>query len=99
MLFIPSLLGKSKYLSQSLMRISIVPYAYIRYGDSLSSGWRNIMDVVMRLHKLGLLPAAVAALEGEDPQEAAARLPRLTAPRNMASTPSFISRAFSRYTV
>jgi brefeldin A-resistance guanine nucleotide exchange factor 1 len=67
-----------------------------RYGDSLSSGWRNIMDLVMRLHRLGLLPVTVAALEGEDPQAAAARLPRLTAQRNMASTPSLLSRAFSR---
>ncbi len=67
-----------------------------RYGDSLSSGWRNIMDIVMRLHKLGLLPASVAALEGEDPAEAAARLPRLIAQRSMPSAPSFISRAFSR---
>ncbi|EIE18029.1 Sec7-domain-containing protein, partial [Coccomyxa subellipsoidea C-169] len=39
-----------------------------RYGDSLRSGWRNVMDIVLRLHSLGLLPASVAALEGEDAQ-------------------------------
>lgn len=39
-----------------------------RYGDSLRSGWRNVMDIVLRLHSLGLLPAPVAALEGEDAQ-------------------------------
>lgn len=67
-----------------------------RYGDSLRSGWRNVMDVVLRLHALGLLPASVAALEGEDAQAAAGRLPRPSAPRNASAAPSLLSRAFSR---
>ncbi|KAK9918480.1 hypothetical protein WJX75_004379 [Coccomyxa subellipsoidea] len=66
-----------------------------RYGDSLRSGWRNVMDVVLRLHALGLLPASVAALEGEDAQAAAERLPRPSAPRNASAAPSLLSRAFS----
>lgn len=30
-----------------------------RYGDWLRSGWRNVLDVVLRLHRLDLLPTAV----------------------------------------
>ena len=30
-----------------------------RYGDSVRSGWRNVIDCVVRLHRLGLLPADV----------------------------------------
>ena len=65
-----------------------------RYGDSVRSGWKTVMDVVMRLYRLGLLPATVAALEGEDSQAAAMRLPRLAASRSAA--PSLLSRAFLR---
>ena len=68
-----------------------------RYGDGLRSGWRSVMDVVVRLHKLGLLPASVAALEGEDAEAAAGRLPRAAAPRNSSAAPSLLSRAFSRH--
>ncbi|XP_075518460.1 ARF guanine-nucleotide exchange factor GNOM-like [Primulina tabacum] len=32
-----------------------------RYGDFIRSGWRNILDCILRLHKLGLLPARVAS--------------------------------------
>ncbi|KAK4741398.1 hypothetical protein SAY87_024986 [Trapa incisa] len=28
-----------------------------RYGDSIRTSWRNILDCILRLHKLGLLPA------------------------------------------
>ncbi|XP_050940282.1 ARF guanine-nucleotide exchange factor GNOM-like [Cucumis melo] len=31
-----------------------------RYGDFIRTGWRNILDCILRLHKLGLLPARVA---------------------------------------
>lgn len=67
-----------------------------RYGDSVRSGWKTVMDVVMRLYRLGLLPATVAALEGEDSQAAAMRLPRLAASRSAAAAPSLLSRAFLR---
>ncbi|KAF6152738.1 hypothetical protein GIB67_021398 [Kingdonia uniflora] len=30
------------------------------YGDYIRSGWRNILDCILRLHKLGLLPTCVA---------------------------------------
>ena len=32
-----------------------------RYGDSVRSGWRNVVDCVVRLHRLGLLPADVVS--------------------------------------
>ncbi|GAB2297173.1 hypothetical protein Dimus_031286 [Dionaea muscipula] len=32
-----------------------------RYGDHIRTGWRNILDCILRLHKLGLLPARVAS--------------------------------------
>lgn len=32
-----------------------------RYGDFIRTGWRNILDCILRLHKLGLLPARVAS--------------------------------------
>lgn len=31
------------------------------YGDYIRSGWRNILDCVLSLHKLGLLPAQLAS--------------------------------------
>lgn len=31
-----------------------------RYGDFIRTGWRNILDCILRLHKLGILPARVA---------------------------------------
>ena len=55
------------------------------------------MDVIMRLYRLGLLPATVAALEGEESQAAATRLPRLAASRSAAAAPSLLSRAFLRW--
>ena len=67
-----------------------------RYGDSVRVGWKTIMDVVMRLYRLGQLPASVAALEGEDSAAAAMRLPRLATSRSAAAAPSLLSRAFLR---
>ncbi|XP_015867457.3 ARF guanine-nucleotide exchange factor GNOM isoform X1 [Ziziphus jujuba] len=32
-----------------------------KYGDYIRTGWRNILDCTLRLHKLGLLPARVAS--------------------------------------
>lgn len=44
-----------------------------RYGDSLRSGWRDIVECVMRLHKLGLVPAVILAVDGEPPEVANSR--------------------------
>lgn len=32
-----------------------------RYGDSIRVSWRNVLDCILRLHKLGLLPAQMAS--------------------------------------
>lgn len=37
-----------------------------RYGDSIRSGWKNILDCVLSLHKLGLLPARLASDATDD---------------------------------
>lgn len=67
-----------------------------RYGDSLRSGWRDIMECVTRLHKLGLLPASILAVDGEAPEAAAARLPKPLAPTRASSSGSLFTRAFNR---
>jgi hypothetical protein len=70
--------------------------AYGRYGDCLRSGWRNIMDCVVRLHKLSLLPSAVLLTEAEDPEAAAQRIPRVSNTHRVGSSGSLLSRAISR---
>ncbi|KAH7554546.1 hypothetical protein JRO89_XS12G0233900 [Xanthoceras sorbifolium] len=37
-----------------------------RYGDHIHSGWKNILDCVLSLHKLGLLPAHLASDAADD---------------------------------
>ncbi|XP_058787530.1 ARF guanine-nucleotide exchange factor GNOM-like [Vicia villosa] len=32
-----------------------------KYGDYIRTGWRNILDCILRLHKLGLLPTQLAS--------------------------------------
>ncbi|KAL6974672.1 hypothetical protein U1Q18_028853 [Sarracenia purpurea var. burkii] len=36
------------------------------YGDFIRTGWRNILDCILKLHKLGLLPARVASDAADD---------------------------------
>ncbi|GMN41449.1 hypothetical protein TIFTF001_010659 [Ficus carica] len=38
------------------------------YGDYIRAGWRNIFDCILRLHKLGLLPACVASDAADEPE-------------------------------
>ncbi|XP_042481829.1 ARF guanine-nucleotide exchange factor GNOM [Macadamia integrifolia] len=42
-----------------------------KYGDYIRTGWRNILDCILRLHKLGLLPARVASDAADDLEVAA----------------------------
>ncbi|KAI3972306.1 hypothetical protein MKW92_000834 [Papaver armeniacum] len=37
-----------------------------KYGNYIRTGWRNILDCILRLHKLGLLPARVASDVADD---------------------------------
>uniref|UniRef100_A0A061R742 Arf guanine-nucleotide exchange factor gnom-like isoform x1 n=1 Tax=Tetraselmis sp. GSL018 TaxID=582737 RepID=A0A061R742_9CHLO len=46
-----------------------------RYGDCLRAGWRNIMDVIVRLHKLKVLPESVFFMEGEETEASLKRIP------------------------
>lgn len=65
-----------------------------RYGDLVRGGWRNVLECVMRLHRLELLPPGVIAADAEDPQQARARLPR---PASLKAKPgaSLFSRAIN----
>ncbi|CAI0391008.1 unnamed protein product [Linum tenue] len=47
-----------------------------RYGDYIRTGWRNILDCILRLHKLGLLPARVATDAAADESETSAAEPK-----------------------
>ncbi|KAL8136010.1 ARF guanine-nucleotide exchange factor GNOM-like isoform X1 [Apium graveolens] len=42
-----------------------------RYGDFIRAGWRNILDCILKLHKLGLLPARVASDAADDSEHTA----------------------------
>lgn len=77
------------------MSMEAIFYTANTYGDSLHSGWKNVMDIVMRLFKLGLLPAAAFALEGEDVEALRPRLPRYSPAKRSGSTGSLLSRAIS----
>ncbi|RDX67026.1 ARF guanine-nucleotide exchange factor GNOM, partial [Mucuna pruriens] len=37
-----------------------------RYGDYIRTGWRNILDCILKFHKLGLLPARMASDAAEE---------------------------------
>ncbi|MCO5593303.1 hypothetical protein L7F22_047311 [Adiantum nelumboides] len=37
-----------------------------KYGDFIRTSWRNILDCILRLHKLGLLPTRVMSDAGDD---------------------------------
>eukprot|EP01018_Ginkgo_biloba_P015043 Gb_26378 [translate_table: standard] len=38
-----------------------------KFGDYIRNGWRNILDCILRLHKLGLLPSRVASDAADNP--------------------------------
>ncbi|TVU07913.1 hypothetical protein EJB05_41290, partial [Eragrostis curvula] len=44
------------------------------YGDHIRSGWRNIVDCILRLHKIGLLPARLTGDTADD-QDSSDSLP------------------------
>ncbi|KAK1440800.1 hypothetical protein QVD17_06632 [Tagetes erecta] len=39
------------------------------YGDYIRSGWRNTVDCILKLHKLGLLPANLATDSADDVEQ------------------------------
>ncbi|XP_013613538.1 PREDICTED: ARF guanine-nucleotide exchange factor GNL1 [Brassica oleracea var. oleracea] len=40
-----------------------------KYGDYITSGWKNILECVLSLHKLQILPAHIASDAADDPEE------------------------------
>ncbi|KAI3972373.1 hypothetical protein MKW92_033061 [Papaver armeniacum] len=36
-----------------------------KYGDYIRSGWRNILDCILSLHRIGLLPSSLLSLDTE----------------------------------
>ncbi len=66
-----------------------------RHGDALREGWRHVLDLIVRLHALGLLPPEAIAADGEAPAEAAARLPAPPARGARGSQGSLFSRAIN----
>ncbi|GJM96114.1 hypothetical protein PR202_ga12925 [Eleusine coracana subsp. coracana] len=51
-----------------------------RYGDYIRTGWRNVLDCILRLHKLGLLPARVASDAADDSELSAETVQGKAAP-------------------
>ena len=68
---------------------------HCRYKDSVRSGWRNIMDFVVRLYRLSLLPIEVYLMEDENLDAARQRLPRPSSAKKPAST-NIVYRAISK---
>ncbi|DBA68573.1 TPA: hypothetical protein ACH3X2_013515 [Trebouxia sp. C0005] len=66
-----------------------------RYGDSLKSGWKNMMECIVRLYKLNMLPESILLMEAEDPESARRRIPRPSNKARNSSAGSMLSRAFS----
>ncbi|CAN6311936.1 unnamed protein product [Urochloa humidicola] len=45
------------------------------YGDHIRSGWRNIVDCILRLHKIGLLPGRLTGDTADDQESTSDLLP------------------------
>ncbi|CAN6300172.1 unnamed protein product [Urochloa humidicola] len=45
------------------------------YGDHIRSGWRNIVDCILRLHKIGLLPGRLTGDTTDDQESTSDSLP------------------------
>ncbi|KAK4371058.1 hypothetical protein RND71_010533 [Anisodus tanguticus] len=57
------------------------------YSDFIRTGWRNILDCILRLHKLGLLPARVASDAVDDSDLARALIWAAGRPQKGSSSP------------
>jgi brefeldin A-resistance guanine nucleotide exchange factor 1 len=70
------------------------------YGDMVHSGWRHVLDCIVRLHKADLLPPSVIAADGEGIEDARVRMPRPSAnnankSKGSSSGASLFSRAIN----
>ncbi|KAG4153565.1 hypothetical protein ERO13_D04G190951v2 [Gossypium hirsutum] len=68
-----------------------------RYGDYIRTGWRNILDCILRLHKLGLLPARVASDAADESELSAdpAHLQSIGTPRRSSGLMGRFSQLLS----
>ncbi|XP_073005575.1 ARF guanine-nucleotide exchange factor GNOM-like [Typha latifolia] len=57
-----------------------------RYGDFIRTGWRNILDCILRLHKLGLLPARVASDAADDSELPSETVQGKPAPNSLSTS-------------
>ncbi|KAL6893622.1 hypothetical protein ACP4OV_007720 [Aristida adscensionis] len=65
---------KARFATETLFTIAN------RYGDYIRTGWRNVLDCILRLHKLGLLPARVASDAADDSELSAETVQGKAAP-------------------
>ena len=66
-----------------------------RHGDTLRTGWKQLLQIVMHIFQLDLLPPDVLILEVDE--QAKDRLPRPFARQLQASGSSLWTRALSRH--
>jgi brefeldin A-resistance guanine nucleotide exchange factor 1 len=51
------------------------------YGDHIRSGWRNIIDLILRLHRIGLLPGRLTGDTTDDQESSSDSFPgKITSP-------------------
>jgi brefeldin A-resistance guanine nucleotide exchange factor 1 len=69
-----------------------------RYGDYIRTGWRNILDCILRLHKLGLLPTYLASDAVDESEPSKLKSNSLSSTRLQSiSTPKRSSGLLSRF--
>ncbi|KAG9153927.1 hypothetical protein Leryth_025748 [Lithospermum erythrorhizon] len=66
-----------------------------RYGDHIRSGWKNILDCILSMHKLGLLPARLASDAANDLDSSSDQDPGKPA-SSSSTTTRLLSAAHSR---
>lgn len=76
-----------------------------RYSDNIRSGWRNIVDCILSLHKIGLLPARLASYATDElessPDNGQAKVPAAYSPATQvpATIPRKSSGLISRFSL
>jgi golgi-specific brefeldin A-resistance guanine nucleotide exchange factor 1 len=79
---------KARMATEAVFTIATV------YGDHIRSGWRNIIDCILRLHKIGLLPGPLTGDTADDQDSSSKSLPGKLA----SSAPQVLPISTSRKT-
>ncbi|KAK1389817.1 ARF guanine-nucleotide exchange factor GNOM-like [Heracleum sosnowskyi] len=66
-----------------------------KYGDYIRSGWKNILDCVLSLHKMGLLPARLAS-DATDDLEPPVNTERVNSASTSSPSPLTLALSTSR---